>query len=134
MMAVAMGMNLDTIIESIPLSMFHYRLLTLCGLVFMADGMEVNLLTYMSTCAGDEWHLSDASRATIVSVVFAGEMFGSLFWGPFADKYGRRIGFLAASVIICTAGFLSAVSPSYGWLVAFRCVYSRNLLYVSHAS
>jgi MFS family permease len=114
--------TLDAILEQMPMSMFHYRLLTLCGLVFMADAMEVNLLTYISTCAGDEWGLSDSQRASIISAVFAGEMCGSVFWGPFTDKFGRRIGFLSASIVICTAGFLSALSPSYGWLLFFRMV------------
>jgi putative MFS transporter len=117
---VPMGASLDDILERMPISMFHYRMLVLCGLVFMADGMEVALLTYMSTCAGDEWHLSDGQRASIVSAVFAGEMCGSMFWGPFADMYGRRKGFLFASIVIFTAGFLSGVSPSYEWLMFFR--------------
>jgi putative MFS transporter len=115
-----MGASLDDILEKMPISTFHYRLLLLCGLVFMADGMEVALLTYMSTCAGDEWHLSDGERASIVSAVFAGEMCGSIFWGPFADMFGRRKGFLFASTVIFTAGFLSGVSPSYEWLLFFR--------------
>jgi MFS family permease len=114
--------NLDHILEQMPMSVFHYRLLVMCGMVFMADAMEVNLLTYMSACAGAEWALTDAQRASIISVVFVGEMCGSAFWGPFADRFGRRKGFLSASVLICAAGFLSAASTSYGWLLFFRMV------------
>jgi hypothetical protein len=31
---------------------FHYRLLLMCGMCFMADAMEVSLLAFMATCAG----------------------------------------------------------------------------------
>ena len=44
---------LDSVIDSIPVGFFHYRLLLMCGLAFMADAMEVSLLTILGTCAGD---------------------------------------------------------------------------------
>lgn len=116
------GKTVDSVLETIPVSYFHYRLLVICGLAFMADAMEVSLLSYLSTCAGDEWNLDNAQKAAITSVVFAGEMAGSLFWGPIADKFGRKIAFLLACSLISVGGFLSGASPSYGWLLFFRAV------------
>ncbi len=115
-----METTIDCIIEDLPLSFFHHKLLIICGLSFMADSMEVALLSFLSTCAGDEFHLSDGARASLVGVVFAGELLGSLFWGPFADKYGRKIAFLLASVMISLFGFLSAISPNFICLLIFR--------------
>lgn len=117
-----MERSLDSILESFPVSFFHYRLLIMCGLAFCADAMEVSLLAFLSFCAGDEWNLSNAEKASITGVVFAGELAGSLFWGPMADKFGRKIAFIVACVMISVAGFLSGVSPSYGWLLFFRAV------------
>jgi MFS family permease len=114
--------TVDDVLNQIPYAKFQYRLLLMCGLSFMADAMEVSLLSFISDCAGDDWNLSPEQKATIVSVVFGGELFGSLFWGPVADYIGRRKAFLVVSVIISVAGFLSAFSPSYGWLVAFRLI------------
>jgi hypothetical protein len=31
--------NLDKVLEKLPVGWFHYRLLIICGLSFMADGM-----------------------------------------------------------------------------------------------
>eukprot|EP01035_Chromulina_nebulosa_P016815 gene16815-22299_t len=93
--------------DMIPVSWFHYRLLAMCGIAFMADAMEVSILSYLSTCAGDEWNLSDIQRATITSMVFGGQIIGSFFWGAFADNYG---------------GFLSGAAPSYVWLLLFRAI------------
>jgi hypothetical protein len=59
---------------------FHWRLLLITGLANAADGMEVSLLTFMSVCVGLDWDLSDSQVASIASVVFAGELVGSLIW------------------------------------------------------
>jgi hypothetical protein len=37
-------------------------------LAFMADGMEISLLSFISLCAGSEWGLSDAQIALITSI------------------------------------------------------------------
>ena len=66
----------------------------LTGLNTIADAMEANLLTFVSLCAGAEWGLSNAQVATLAAVIFMGEIFGALFWGPWADRHGRRSGFL----------------------------------------
>lgn len=42
--------TLDEVIEKIPVGWFHYRLLFICGLAFMADGLEVSLLAFISAC------------------------------------------------------------------------------------
>ena len=35
-------MTLDEAIDALPVGAFHYRLLAMCGAVFMADAMEVS--------------------------------------------------------------------------------------------
>jgi MFS family permease len=112
--------TLDEVLESIPVGFFHLRLALICGSAFMADAMEVSLLSYIAICAGDDWNLSDTQQATITSLVFAGALFGSLVWGRFADYYGRRKCFITACIVVSLAGILSALSPSYPWLLIFR--------------
>jgi MFS family permease len=67
---------------------------------FMADAMEVSLLSFISTCAGSDWGLSDSKIALIASVVFIGVLLGNLFWGPYADKYGRRQAFILGDYLV----------------------------------
>jgi MFS family permease len=116
------SMSLDDAIDAIPVGTFHYRLLFMCGAVFMADAMEVNLLAFISECAGSEWGLDKPQIASITSAVFAGELFGGLFWGPVADKYGRRKSFMMAVAIISMAGVFSGASPNYATLICLRAI------------
>jgi len=113
-------MYLEEALAMNPMGFFQYRLLFMCGLAFMADALEINLLTFLATCAGDEWGLSDAQQAAITGIVFAGIVIGTMFWGLIADIYGRRFAFFGACAFISIGGFLSGASPAWYWLIIFR--------------
>ena len=102
------SMTVDEAIDSIPIGLFHYRLLALCGSSFLADAAEVNLLAFVSVCAGAQWGLDSSQVASITSSVFAGQFFGGLFWGPVADYIGRKKAFQLVVTIISVCGFCSA--------------------------
>jgi len=51
--------NLYDIMHQLTVNSFHYKILILCGLGFMADAMEISLLSFVPMCAGEEWNLSD---------------------------------------------------------------------------
>jgi MFS transporter, putative metabolite:H+ symporter len=104
--------SLDEILEKIPLGYFHYRLLVVCGMSFMADAMEVTLLSFISTCAGADWDLADSEIALIASIVFVGVLVGSLFWGPFADRFGRRYAFIFGLSLPSHTDSLTSLSVS----------------------
>ncbi len=115
-------LGIDEALERIPMGLFQYRMLLMCGFAFMADALEVNLLSFLATCAGDEWHLSNAKQASITGVVFAGIIVGSLWWGMFADKYGRKATFILVSVIITAGGFLTGAASSFAVLLIIRSI------------
>lgn len=74
----------------------------------------------MAPCVGLDWDLTDSEVAGIASMVFAGILLGSLFWGPIADIYGRRLSYLW--------GIYSNYAMLYVWLfnlANFHCVYFR---------
>jgi MFS family permease len=83
--------DVDDVIGEIELNRYHGWLLLLCGIGFCVDAMEVVALSFINPCAGAEFNLTDSQIASITSCVFVGELLGSLFWGPFADVYGRYV-------------------------------------------
>jgi len=105
--------TLDEVIDTMPVGRFHWRLLAICGLSFMADSMEVTLLSFISMCASVQWNLEDSEMASITSAVFAGQFIGGLFWGPIADRFGRRKAFIACICIISSAGVGASFAPNY---------------------
>eukprot|EP00606_Chrysophyceae_sp_TOSAG23-5_P000907 GSChrysophyteH2.ASY1.ANO1.1004.1 assembled CDS len=112
--------DVDDVIGSIELNRYHYWLLLLCGMGFCVDAMEVVALSFINPCAGEEWSLDNSQIALITSVVFAGQVLGSFFWGPFADAYGRWKAYMYSVLILCVSSWASGFAPSYAWLLVLR--------------
>ncbi len=47
---------------------------------------------------------------------------GMFFWGPFADRYGRRHAILAGVGLMALGSVVCLVAPSLGWLITGRAV------------
>jgi MFS family permease len=105
-------------------SRFQRLLFFAAGLAFASDAVEVTLLSFLSYILMDDdiMGLSSMQSAALTSSVFAGMILGSLFFGVFADIYGRRLSFLYSSTVVASAGVLSSLAPSYRVLVFLRCL------------
>jgi|AntAceMinimDraft_12_1070368.scaffolds.fasta_scaffold204354_1 MFS family permease len=112
--------DIDDVIGQIQVNGYHGWLLVLCGMGFCVDAMEVLALSFINPCAGAEFNLSDAQIASITSVVFVGELLGSMFWGPFADAYGRWNAYMYSVCFLVIGSWASGFSPSYSWLLFLR--------------
>jgi MFS family permease len=119
--------SLDDALDLNVIGFYQYRLLTLCGLAWMADALELNLLTYLSSCAGVEFGLSETEKASISSVAFLGVIIGSSVCGMISDQFGRRVGFLASTVLTSIGGFITAFAPSYSILLISRFIVGLGL-------
>lgn len=115
-------LTLDEALEMNSVSFFQYRLLVMCGFAYMADALEVSLLSFLSTCVAEDWNLTSAQQATISGMVFIGIVVGTIFWGTFADKYGRKATYFCSCAMILVGGFLSGAAPSYLWLLLYRTI------------
>eukprot|EP00041_Stephanoeca_diplocostata_P019343 m.416233 g.416233 ORF g.416233 m.416233 type:complete len:596 (-) comp21277_c1_seq6:136-1923(-) len=100
--------------------MAQYRVALVCGLCFMSDSIEIGMLSFLQYKAKDEFDLTDTGEAILSSMVFIGELFGATVFGPFADKYGRWKGSVAAALFVAIMGLASAFSWNFAALVIFR--------------
>lgn len=112
------GLDIDEAIENIPIGAYHYRLLMICGLAYMADAIEVSLLSFIVVLITEEWNLNILETSSIAASVFAGSMVGNVFvWGPLGDTWGRRKTFIAGSSLVCAAGLSCALAPNVSVLL-----------------
>lgn len=112
--------TIEDAIEEIGVGRFQYKLLLICGAGWAADAMEVIIIAFVIPAVIRDWSLSSGQAGFIGTAIFIGMLAGAWFWGTITDHVGRKLGFELTVLVDSVFGFLSALSPSYVWLVLFR--------------
>eukprot|EP00633_Aureoumbra_lagunensis_P006519 CAMPEP_0197320232 /NCGR_PEP_ID=MMETSP0891-20130614/58398_1 /TAXON_ID=44058 ORGANISM="Aureoumbra lagunensis, Strain CCMP1510" /NCGR_SAMPLE_ID=MMETSP0891 /ASSEMBLY_ACC=CAM_ASM_000534 /LENGTH=610 /DNA_ID=CAMNT_0042811507 /DNA_START=1419 /DNA_END=3252 /DNA_ORIENTATION=+ len=109
---------IEAAIEASGFGKYQKIVCIISGLLWAADSMEVSLLSFLYECAGASLNLTSAQAASIVSVVFAGELCGASIAGPLADAYGRRPVSVGAAGLVAIFGLFTALAPNL-WTLLF---------------
>ncbi|KAF8373243.1 hypothetical protein PRIPAC_79672 [Pristionchus pacificus] len=100
-------------IEAAGFGKFQVILSIIGGFAWMADSMEVMLLSLLSPSLACEWGVTPFQQAISTTFVFAGWMISSPFWGRFCDVYGRKKGLISASLLGFIFGIVTAFTHSF---------------------
>ena len=84
----------------------HIIVLTLCLLITILDGFDLQAIAFTSTRIMAEWTLAPGAMGLIFSAGLLGVGLGSFVLSPFADRFGRRPTLLAGLAVI-TIGMLA---------------------------
>ncbi|KAI7744573.1 hypothetical protein M8C21_015986 [Ambrosia artemisiifolia] len=114
------GFTLDDALGAIGFGRFQYIVLAYSGLGWVAEAMEMMLLSFVGPAIQPEWGLSANQESMISTVAFAGMLVGAYAWGLVSDTYGRKKGFLGAAILTTITGVLSALAPNYVSLLILR--------------
>ncbi|KAM7480904.1 hypothetical protein LguiB_005487 [Lonicera macranthoides] len=82
--------TLDEALSTIGFGKFQGLVLAYAGLGWVAEAMEMMLLSFVGPALETEWGLSSAEESMISTVVFAGMLLGAYAWGLVSDTFGRR--------------------------------------------
>ncbi|XP_028312267.1 synaptic vesicle 2-related protein [Gouania willdenowi] len=107
-------------VEAIGFGTFQWKLSILTGLAWMADAMEMMILSILAPQLHCEWKLPSLEVALLTSAVFIGMMISSSLWGNISDKYGRKTGLRMSVLWTMFYGLMSAFAPIYGWIIVLR--------------
>lgn len=107
-------------VEAIGFGKFQWKLSVLTGLAWMADAMEMMILSILAPQLHCEWRLPSWQVALLTSVVFVGMMSSSTLWGNISDQYGRKTGLKISVLWTLYYGILSAFAPVYSWILVLR--------------
>ncbi|XP_022086272.1 synaptic vesicle 2-related protein-like [Acanthaster planci] len=114
--------TVEQAVEAIGFGWFQVKLSALVGFCWMADAIEMMLLSIISPELRCLWHLERWQEALITTVVFIGMFTSSTLWGKMCDKYGRRTGLIFCTLWLFYHGLLSSFSPTYVWILILRCL------------
>lgn len=107
-------------LDRLPFTPLHRRLLTVAGLGWAMDAMDVGMISFVMAALAAQWKLSGGELAWIGAVGFVGMALGASIGGTLADRMGRRFIFAATLLVYGLATGAAAFSWSVASLLAFR--------------
>lgn len=110
----------DDALTAMGFGKFQALVLVYAGTGWLADSMELMLLSFVGPLVRQQWNVSAQHESLLSSVVFTGMLLGACSWGYISDKYGRRTALLFSVTLTAGAGLTSALSPNYISLLALR--------------
>jgi len=120
--------TVDEAINKMGFGPFQVLITVFCGLLWVADAMELMILSILSPIVKCQWDLSSFAEASVTAVVFIGVLAGAVFWGFLNDLIGRKKSLLLVDIFVLVFGVLSALQissddgylPGYPWLLICR--------------
>ena len=102
------------------LQKFHWRAVLTTGMGFFTDAYDLFIIGTVTAILTPLWHLSTAQLAVLNSTSLAAAALGALVFGRLMDILGRRAMYGVEVILLTLGAVLSALAPSFAWLVAFR--------------
>jgi MFS transporter, putative metabolite:H+ symporter len=121
------AVNAAARLDRLPISRFHWRLLSLIGAGLFLDGFEIYLAGGVIGLLVKTGWANLESSAQFVSAGVVGMMLGAWLSGILGDRYGRRFSYQLNLLIFGLASFASAAAPSMPFLVVARFVMGVGL-------
>ncbi|QTS84026.1 MFS transporter [Coxiella endosymbiont of Amblyomma nuttalli] len=98
----------------------HWHIVITAGMGFFTDAYDLFIIGIVTALLTSFWHLTDAQIALLNGASLASAACGAVIFGSFADKFGRKKMYGVEVFILFIGALLSAVSPSFGWLLVSR--------------
>ncbi|MGH9095882.1 MAG: MFS transporter, partial [Acidimicrobiales bacterium] len=112
--------SVTDLLNEAPRSKFHRRTVLVSGVGFFTDSYDLFVISTVSTIVAVQWHLSTLQTSWVTGSAILGAFFGAIIFGRIADVLGRKWVYTGVAVIMMVGALLSAIAPSFIWLVAAR--------------
>ncbi len=112
--------NVNTVIDREKMSSLQKRVLILGFLLFFCDGLDTGIIGFVAPALIDDWGISKAQLAPVLSAALIGMAIGSFTSGPISDRFGRKKVILGAALIFSIFTILCGLSTSANELMFYR--------------
>jgi MFS transporter, putative metabolite:H+ symporter len=96
------------------------KLLSIAGLGWMFDAMDVGMLSFIIAALKIDWDLTPQQMGWIGSVNSIGMAIGALLFGIWADRIGRKKIFIITLLLFSIASGISALTTTLSVFLIFR--------------
>ncbi len=113
-------LDVQSLINSQPLSRYQWRIVLLCFLIVFLDGLDTAAMGFIAPALTQDWGVERASLGPVMSAALIGMVFGALGSGPLADRFGRKWVLVGAVFLFGLFSLLSAWSGNVEQLLVLR--------------
>jgi MFS transporter, putative metabolite:H+ symporter len=112
----------SSVLERLPLSRWHWRLVALVGIGTFFDLYEVFLGGVLAPVLAKEWGLGSLGKSMVIAAGFAGMFIGANVLSIAADRLGRRRVFILNLIVYSVFSFAAAFSPNIETFLVLRVI------------
>ena len=112
--------QLGTFLDAQPFNRRHALVVGTCGIGFMFDSMDFQIMALVAPAIAKEWNLAPGALGAVLSATVVGMLVGSYLFGIVSDRYGRRFGFMATIALVTVFSAVCAFSENPTQLSAAR--------------
>ena len=115
-------MNIDVAgrIDNAPVGAFQIRVVLLCGLVALLDGLDIQAMALVTPTLREQWQLPPTAFGPILSASFFGIMLGMMGLGMLGDRLGRRKVLLGSFLLVGLSSIATGLATSPNELMLGR--------------
>ena len=107
-------------LERLPVSAWHNKLRLIVGCVNFSDAFDALTVAYVLPVLIPLWHMRPAQIGALISIGYAGQVFGGMVSGWLAERFGRVPLMLGNLVLFSIMSFACIFARSYGALLTLR--------------
>ncbi len=119
-MAAGPAFNVSELIDTRPLGALQIRIVALCTLVALLDGLDLQSIGLAAPGIAADLHIPPPSLGAVFSAALAGLALGAFGFGVLADRVGRKAVLIGATACFGIFTICTALAPSFSVLLVFR--------------
>jgi len=116
----ASSLDVAAFIDAQPVGAFQVKLLLTCATVLFLDGFDTTSIGYVAPALAKEWNIGKSALGPVFSAGLFGLMIGALFFGPLADRIGRKKIIILSTLAFGVGTLITALVNDVNTLLAIR--------------
>lgn len=114
-------------VERLPVSWWHVKTRIIIGVATFFDAFDALSIASVLPALVPMWKLTPPQIGFLISAGFVGQLFGALFFGWIAEKYGRMTGMIWSIATFAVMSLACAFAWNYESLMVFRLIQGFGL-------
>jgi len=115
-----MMINVEEHVDRSPVGAYQVRVVLLCALVALLDGLDIQAMGLVTPKLREEWGLDATAFGPVLSASLAGIMIGMMGFGLLGDRFGRRSILLISFLLVGVSSIVTGWARSPEELMIFR--------------